>query len=272
MYSNLIEKNQKKKESENGFGLSAVIITYNEIGYIERCIDSIQFVDEIVVVDSYSTDGTWEFLKNQDGLQVYQHTFENFTKQKTFALSKASKDWILFLDADEVIPENLRTEILETLSKPTEKDAFWIYRRFMFKNKRLYFSGWQTDKNYRLFRKSRVAFNPNKIVHETLNVGGSSGVLKNSLIHYSYKNFGDYKSKMLHYGRLRAREEFTQNKSLTNLRMVIKPIWKFLNHYILRLGILDGKKGIVICYLNALGVYERFRELKRLKKNTSRVI
>lgn len=263
----MIETNPNNNQAETGIRLSAVIITFNELGYIERCIDSVRFADEIIVVDSFSTDGTWEFLNNHSEVQAIQHSFENFTEQKTFALSQTSGEWILFLDADEIIPENLQTEIIETVSGSTSKVAFWVYRRFMFENKRLYFSGWQTDKNYRLFRKSKVSFDPNKLVHETLNIKGEAGTLKNVLVHYSYKNYADYKSKMLQYGRLRAREDFKKNKSFPKVLIAVKPIWKFLNHYIIRLGILDGKKGIIICYLNALGVYERFRELKRLKSN-----
>ena len=91
--------------------ISALIITYNEMGYIEKCIDSIQFADEIIVVDSYSTDGTYEYLKNHPKVRVIQNEFENYTAQKSFALKWASHDWVLFLDADEVVTDKLRNEI-----------------------------------------------------------------------------------------------------------------------------------------------------------------
>jgi len=136
----------------------------------------------------------------------------------------------------------------------------------MFQNKKLRFSGWQTDKNYRLFRKSKAKFCDSKIVHETLDVDGKSGILNEKLIHYCYKNYEDYKCKMLKYGRLKAIESFYTEKSFNYMLMFFKPSWKFFNHYILRFGFLDGKKGFSVCYLNALGVLERFRELKRLEQ------
>ncbi|RNC90299.1 MAG: glycosyltransferase family 2 protein [Allomuricauda sp.] len=246
--------------------VSALIITYNEMGYIERCIDSIAFADEVIVIDSYSTDGTFEYLQNHPKVHVLQNPFENFTAQKSFALKQASNDWILFVDADEVVSNPLQKEILHTVNDPNACEAYWFYRDFMFKDQRLRFSGWQTDKNHRLFRKSKCKFTDKKIVHETLEVDGNSCILKERLTHYCYKNYEDYKGKMLKYGRLKAKEAFYRENQFNYLFMILKPAWKFFNHYILRLGFLDGKKGITICYLNALGVLERYRELKRLEK------
>jgi len=256
----IIEKMNSSEEK-----ISAVIITYNEIGYIEKCIQSIDFADEIIVVDSFSTDGTYEYLLNLENVKVIQHPFDNFTLQKSYALKQATNDWVLFLDADEVVPENLKNEIIETLNSAPEHSAYWFYRKFMFQNKSLRFSGWQTDKNYRLFRKSKVKFSEEKLVHETLDVAGSSGILSEKLIHYCYKNFREYKDKIISYGRLKAKESFFKEKKFNYAYMILKPSWKFFHRYIFRLGILDGKKGIIICYLDALGVLERYRELKRLE-------
>ena len=236
------------------------------MGYIEQCLDSVSFADEIVVVDSYSTDGTFEYLEQHPKVRVVQHPFENFTAQKSFALNQASNDWVLFIDADEVVSKKLETEILETINNPKACEAYWFYRKFMFKNQRLRFSGWQTDKNHRLFRKSKVKFTDKKLVHETLEVDGNSCILKEKLTHYCYKSYEDYKGKMLKYGQLKAKEAFYKEKSFSYLALIFRPAWKFFNHYIIRLGILDGKKGVIICYLNALGVLERYRELKRLEK------
>ena len=252
--------------SEQTKKLSALIITYNEMGYIEKCIDSVSFADEIIVVDSYSTDGTYEFLVNHPKVKVIQHPFSNFTSQKSFTLKQASNDWVLFLDADEVVTEPLQSEVVKTINSGTKNVAFWFYRKFMFQNKNLNFSGWQTDKNYRLFRKSKVQFSDKKIVHETLIVNGLSGILNEKLTHFCYKNYEDYKQKMLKYGRLKAKESFYREKKFTYLIILVKPFWKFFNHYILRLGFIDGKKGFTISYLNALGVLEYCKELKRLEK------
>lgn len=245
--------------------LSAVIITYNEANYIKDCIESVLFADEIIVVDSFSTDGTWEYLESHPKVTAIQHPFEDFTKQKSYALGLAKNDWVYFFDADERVTPKLEKEINSIINNPESNDAYWNYRIFMFKNKRLYFSGWQTDKVYRLFKKSKCKFINERIVHETLKVNGSEGFLKEKLIHYSYKDYDDYKGKMLKYGRLKAKESFLKGKKWNIFQQYLRPSWKFFNHYIIRFGILDGTKGITICYLNALGVYERFRELKRLQ-------
>jgi glycosyltransferase involved in cell wall biosynthesis len=246
--------------------ITALIITYNEIGYIEKCIASISFADEIIVVDSYSTDGTYEYLLNHPKVRVIQNPFKNFTAQKSFTLKQATNDWVLFLDADEVVPENLKNEIWATINNNPKHVAYWFYKKFMFQKERLRFSGWQTDKNYRLFRKSKVNFSNKRIVHETLDIAGTTGILKNKLTHYCYKEYEMYKNKMMLYGRLKAKEAYNKNKRFSYALLLIKPMWKFFNSYIIRLGFLDGKKGMVICHLDALCDVERYRELHRLER------
>lgn len=245
--------------------ITALIITFNEIGYIEKCIASISFADEIIVVDSYSTDGTYEYLSNHPKVRVIQNPFKNFTAQKAFTLKQATNDWVLFLDADEVVPENLQNEIRATINNNPKHVAYWFYRKFMFQKERLRFSGWQTDKNYRLFRKSKVNFSDKRIVHETLDINGTTGKFKNKLTHYCYKDYEVYKNKMMLYGRLKAKEAFNKNKRFSYALLLLKPMWKFFNSYIIRLGFLDGKKGVVICHLDALCDVERYRELQRLE-------
>lgn len=247
--------------------ISALVITYNEIGYIENCIKSVEFADEIIVIDSYSTDGTYEYLRAHPGVKVIQHPFKNFTAQKAFTLEQATNDWVIFVDSDEVITHELCEEITDTVNGPKKHVAYWFRRKFMFQEKHLRFSGWQTDKNYRLFRKSKVKFSEKRIVHETLEVDGTSGVLKSKLIHYCYRNFNNYKSKMLCYGRLKAKEAVINNKSFTIAGLILKPTYKFLYNYLVRLGFLDGIKGITVCYLNALSDWERYIELRRLSES-----
>lgn len=245
--------------------ISALVITYNEIGYIENCIKSVEFADEIIVVDSYSTDGTYQYLLAHEKVKVIQHPFKNYTAQKAYALEKASNDWIIFVDADEVVTSPLQNEIIDTVNGPKEHAAYWFRRKFMFQDTRLRYSGWQTDKNYRLFRKSKVKFSEKRIVHETLEVNGTSGILKEKLTHYCYRNFNNYKGKMLCYGRLKAKEAIVQNKRFSFGLLLFKPTYKFMYNYIVRLGMLDGMKGVKVCYLNALGDWERYLELRRLE-------
>ncbi|MGJ8738111.1 glycosyltransferase [Zobellia laminariae] len=254
----------KKPKTNN---ITALLITYNEIEHIDAVLENIDFADEIIVVDSFSTDGTVERIKAHSGVKFIQREFKNYTDQKAYAMEQASNDWILFLDADERLTPELRKEVIETVNTNNEEiSAYYFYRTFMFKKEELRYSGWQSDKNYRLFKKSKVNFTKDRIVHETLVVNGKSDVLKHRLIHYSYKNYEDYKSKMVKYGQMKAIEELPKNYSPNAYHFIVRPSYKFINHYILRLGILDGKKGLIICYLNALGVYSRYKELKRLRK------
>lgn len=249
--------------------ISALLITFNEEKNIDEVLKNLEFADEIIVVDSFSTDNTVEKINQHDTVKLIQREFKNYTDQKGFALDQASYEWVLFLDADERITPELREEILQVINTQEKTaSAYYFLRTFMFKNKILHFSGWQTDKNYRLFKKREVHFAKDRIVHETLVVKGESETLKNRLIHYSYSSYEDYRGKMIKYGKMKALDEFKNGKKGSWLHSIFRPLYKFINHYIIRLGFLDGKKGVTICYLNALGVHAKYKELKRLHKNS----
>jgi len=244
-----------------------LLITFNEENNIDEVLTNLDFTDEIIVVDSFSTDRTMEIVAKHKRVRGVQRAFKNYTDQKQFALDLATNDWILFLDADERIPDALKNEIIALVNIESETaSAYYFLRIFMFQNKVLRFSGWQTDKNYRLFKKSKVGFAKDRIVHETLIVDGPSRTLKNKLIHYSYADYDNYRSKMVNYGKMKAKEEFRKGKRSKWHHFLWRPAYKFVNHYILRLGILDGKRGIIICYLNALGVWSRCVEMNKLTK------
>ncbi|MBZ0325989.1 MAG: glycosyltransferase family 2 protein [Altibacter sp.] len=246
--------------------LSALLIVYNEIKQLPDAIDTVAFADEIIVIDSYSNDGTYEALLNDKRVQVFQKKFGDYASQRNFALSKAAHEWVLFIDADERIPEVLREEIQQTLLGNPHIAAYYFYRQFMYKGKPLRFSGLQTDKIYRLFKKDRASYIPSKLVHENLEVVGESGMLKHKLLHFFYEDYETYKGKMIAYGKLKGKELFLKGERYSLLKRYLKPLYKFLTHYIIRLGILDGKKGWIISKLNALSVSERYRELRRLQR------
>lgn len=246
--------------------ISALFITYNEAKHITSVLENVSFADEIIVVDSISTDGTQEKIKQFPNVKLIERPFKDFTDQKSFALEQASNEWVLFLDADERIPDALKNEILKEVNSTDDvtASAYFFRRTFMFKERVLRFSGWQSDKNYRLFKKSKVHFATDRTVHETLVIDGKSKTLNNKLIHYSYDSYHKYKEKMLKYGAMKAADEFEKGGKAKWYHFAIRPTYKFLNHYILRLGILDGFKGVIICYLNALGVWQRYKTLKKL--------
>ncbi|AXB57224.1 glycosyltransferase family 2 protein [Flavobacterium fluviale] len=245
--------------------MTALIITYNEEENIRDVLYNLAFADEIIIVDSFSVDKTYEIASSFPNVKVVQRAFDNFASQRNFALSLASNSWILFVDADERLTQELQKEISFVTSQKDCASAYFVRRNFMFKNKKLRFSGWQTDKIIRLFKKENAIYNDEKIVHEKLIVNGKIGQLKTKLIHYSYSNYENYKQKMVFYGKLKAQEELLKNTNPNFFHFYIRPAYQFLNQYLLRLGILDGKKGVIICYLNALSVAVRFQELKKIR-------
>lgn len=247
--------------------ITGLVITLNEEKNIQSVIENLNFVDELIVVDSFSTDKTTDIIKNYPHVKLVQNVFENYTAQRNLALSFASNEWVLFLDADERIPQALKDEICSTVKNPEACDAYYFFRKFFFKDKPLHFSGLQTDKNIRLFKKDKGYYIPDRLVHEILKVEGSKGILKNKLIHYSYSDYNSYKSKMIYYAHLKAKEMFQKNLKPSFFIFWIKAIYKFFLKYFIRLGILDGKKGIIVCYLNALSIYKRYPELVLLYKN-----
>lgn len=245
--------------------LTALVITYNEEQNIRTVLDHLAFADEIIVIDSFSSDKTFEIASSIQNVKVVQRKFDNFASQRNFALNLATNSWILFMDADERLTSKLLDEIIFIINQKDSAAAYFMYRTFMFKGKKLRFSGWQTDKIIRLFRKENAFYNHEKIVHEKLIVKGEVSKLKNKLTHYSYSSYEDYKKKMILYGQLKVQEELQKKTNPNFFHFYIRPAYQFLNQYIARLGFLDGKKGIIICYLNALSVAVRFQELKKVK-------
>ena len=244
--------------------ISALIITYNEVNHIDHVIKNIAFADEIIVIDSFSTDGTFEKLSALKQVTTIQREFKNFADQRNFAIAQAQHDWILFIDADERITPKLKTEILETVNTSENIAAFMVKRLYFFKQKRIRFSGFQTDTTYRLFQRNKVKYIEDKIVHELPEIDGTSALLKNNMLHYCFDSAAHYKAKMEHYAKLKALELHQKGKRPNAFHFYIRPFYKFIVNYFFRLGFLDGKEGFTICYLSAYGVYFRYQELKRL--------
>ena len=248
--------------------ISVLIITLNEEINVKELLPDLDFADEVIIVDSYSTDNTKSIAQSFPNVTFIEHKFINYASQRNFALTQAKNTWILFLDADERIPAELKQEIKQTINNKDSLPAYYCYRTFMFKNTTLHFSGWQTDKIIRLFKKEKAHYDLEKLVHEKLISTGKTGKLKYKLIHYSYHSYPTYRQKMQIYGKLKAIEELKKRTQPTLFHFYIRPLYQFLYNYLIRMGILDGKKGIIICYLNAYSVYVRYQELKRIRLNS----
>ncbi|KUG10085.1 glycosyl transferase [Elizabethkingia sp. HvH-WGS333] len=242
--------------------VSGLIITYNEERNIAVVLSCFNFCDEIIVVDSFSTDKTVEIAQQNPKVKVYQQEFVDYTKQRNKALSLAENDWVFFLDGDERTTPDLEKEIIDTINDKDSKDAYYIYRIFFVGQKKINFSGTQNDKNFRLFRKSKAFYTETKKVHETLEVQGSTGILKHKLLHYSFEDFESFKKKMVYYGLLKGTELVEKGKKYSVFTRWSKVAFKFIKTYFLKLGILDGIDGLKISYLQSLYVDETYQTLK----------
>jgi glycosyltransferase involved in cell wall biosynthesis len=244
--------------------ISVLIITLNEEKQMKALLADLGFADEIIVVDSFSSDNTEAICKSFENVKFIQNKFKNYSDQRNFAILQAKNDWVLFLDADERLTPELKNEILVTVKNNETYAAFLFSRTFMFENKVLNFSGNQNDKIFRLFNKKQAEYISDRLIHEKLKVDGKIGVLKNKLIHYSYANYDSYKSKIIRYGKFKAQEKFIRKQKSSDLLHLFHPIYNFSYNYIIRLGFLDGKKGVLICYLNAYCIHIRYQELEQL--------
>lgn len=242
--------------------ITAIIPTFNEEDNIQRALNSVSFADEIIVIDSFSTDKTVEIVKNNEKAILLQRKFDDFSTQKNYAIQQATHNWIFLLDADEEIVPKLKEEIIKTVKKPKNNIAFYVKRAMFFNKKRIYFSGFQNSKVKRLFLKNYCEYTGK--VHEKLQCNGTVGTLSHKLNHYSYKSNVQYKKKLEHYAKLQAQELFLKEKKVTLFHLYIKPLARFVIHLTIKLGFLDGVKGVQLAYLHGYGVYKRYTELKKL--------
>ncbi len=239
--------------------ITALAITFNEEENVKRYVESLAFADEIIFVDSQSTDKTTQ-LAEEMGVKVIQRKFDNFSNQRNFAIEQASNDWIMFFDLDEIISPELESEIKTTLSNPTDSVAFYVRRNFYFMGKRIRFGGWQNDKAIRLFDRKYAKYNGN-LVHELVKSDGKTAVLKNRLEHYSYKNFDNYNDKLNLYSKLQAEKLYRTQKRPNLYHFFVRPMYRFLWQYLFRLGICDGKEGFILAYVHSFSVFKRYLQL-----------
>lgn len=246
--------------------ISALLITHNEEKNMEKYLEEAWYADEIVIVDSESTDRTAEIAKKHPKVRFIVRKFDNFTAQKNFAIDQAKNEWVTFFDADERIPKALVYEMLDEIEKD-EADGFFVYRRFYFLDKYIKHSGWQNDKVIRLFRKKYNRYGEGRLVHELIDSKGRVKHLRNRLDHYSYSSVEEYDRKLTQYSHLRAEELHQRGLKPNAFHFWVKPWYRFMHHYIMRLGILDGEEGYIISKLHAHSVFKRYLFLSKMIEN-----
>ncbi|HAP04374.1 MAG TPA: LPS biosynthesis protein [Methylophilaceae bacterium] len=242
--------------------LSVIIIAKNESQNIADCIKSAHFADEVVVLDSGSSDNTSSIAKKL-GARVFNKPWKGYGQNKNLAMQLAKHEWIFSLDADERITPSLKQEILRTI-KQAHLNVYDVPRRSLFVSRFIKYSGWQPDRTKRLFKKGYAKFSEHH-VHEHLISKDEVGHLSQPLIHYSYRDFETVLKKINVYSSLGAKDLKKRGKSGSLKKAIFHAIWAFMRTYFLRLGFLDGREGLMLAISVAEGTYYRYIKLIYLK-------
>ena len=246
--------------------ISALAIVYNEEHNIREYLQNMSFADEIVVVDSFSTDKTPEIIKQEfPHVRFYQRIFDDFSSQRNYTIKLASNDWVVFFDADERVSQKGIAEIVKKLNTKPEEVAFWVKRIFYYEGRPLINNRFNTDRTVRIFRKSKCRYS-RKLVHEKLVIKGKSGLLKTAIDHYSFKTREEFLNKRLMYSQLKAKELLDKGIEPTSYHFVIRPKFRFFKYYILKLGLLNGRRGYEIAKILSHDEYMRYVYLVEMQK------
>lgn len=244
--------------------ISVIIITYNEEQNLERCLRSVQGIaDEIVVVDSFSTDQT-EAICRKYAVHFIQHAFDGYVEQKNWAMGQATFPYVLSLDADEALSAELRKSILQ-VKENWSSDGYIFSRMTNYCGKWIRHGSWYPDYKLRLWDKRKGQWTGVKI-HEKveLQTPFSTKVLEGDLLHYSYYSISQHIDQANKFTDITAIEAFQRKKKASALKICINPCWKFIRDYIVKLGFLDGYYGFVVCYISAFATYLKYAKLRQL--------
>jgi len=248
--------------------ISAVVITLNEERNIGRCIDSLAGVaDDIIVVDSGSADRT-EQICVEKGVRFFFHAWEGYLEQKNHANTLASHPWILSLDADEALSDELRESILSIKEDP-EFDGYEMNRLTNYCGKWIRHCGWYPDKKIRLFHRDKFEWGGERI-HETLDKKDREarvGKLKGDLHHYSYYSISEHIAQANHFTDLTAAMAFDKGKRAGSLKIIFSPLVKFIRDYFIKLGFLDGYYGYIVCRISAQATFMKYSKIRQLNND-----
>jgi glycosyltransferase involved in cell wall biosynthesis len=245
-------------------GVSATIITLNEAANIEACLASVAWVDEVVVVDSGSTDGTTDLARARGARVIARDWPGSYAAQKNFAAGEAAHDWILSVDADERVTTALASEIRAVLASGPPAAGYRIPRVTWHLGRWIRTTDWYPDYQLRLYDRRRATWPP-RLVHESVRVDGAPGYLKSDLEHYAYRDISHHHQAMDRYTTLAARQMHEQGRRAGAFDLVLHPPAAFLRNYLLKRGCLDGLPGFVISAMNAYYVFLKFAKLWELQ-------
>ena len=251
---------------------SGVIITYNEEKHIEKCLASLApVVDEIVVVDSFSTDKT-KSICNKYNVKFIEQEFLGYVEQKNFALEEAKYDYVIALDGDEALSKELQKSISE-LKNNWKFDGYYCNRFNFFCGQWIKHSDWYPNKKLRIFDRRKAKWSGRKI-HEFVSIKDSEevGQLKGDILHYTYESYSEFNLQTEKFSTLSAQEYFEEGKNAPYWKIIWNPFWAFFKAYFLRLGVLDGLNGLIICYQTGNITFLKYIKLRELIRQSNHKI
>lgn len=251
--------------------ITVIITTFNEAHNIEAALLSVaDYASEIIVVDSFSTDGTVEIISEKfPKVKLLFRKYSGPADQKNWAIPQAQNEFILLVDADERATPQMWQEIENLMCEPEIlKDAYWIGFTHFFMDQQVRYSGWQNDKTIRFIRRDKCRYNNNRVHEEIIIEGLKVGFLKSKFLHYTFKDAVHFVRKQVRYARWSAEDYDEETRRITWYHLILKPFFRFFKHFIIKLGFLDGKVGLIISSVAAWSVFMRYVFLleKRRKK------
>ena len=242
--------------------ISATIITYNEERNLPRAIESLRCADEIVIIDSGSSDRTLEIAEKL-GARIVESPWPGYAKQKNLAAEQAAYDWILSLDADESLSEALEGEIWQLKKNGPQFDAYTMPRMAQYLGRWIRHSGWYPDRKVRLYDRRKARW-VGEYVHETVRVDGRLGHLESNLLHFTCNSLSEHLKTMDRYTTLAAEQLVAQETLIGWAQLALDPPWTFFKTYVLQRGFLDGTEGLAIAYMAALYNFLKYAKAKNM--------
>ena len=246
---------------ENRPAISAVVITLNEEDNIAACLEGLAWADEIVVLDSESTDRTVEIARKYTG-KVFVEPWEGNGRHKNRAVELAAGPWIFSIDADERVSDELAAEIQDAVVSG-RAGAYSVKRKNLYRGRWIKHGGWWPDRVKRLFQKDIARFN-DALIHDSLVVNGALAHLNGHIVHYSFGSVSDFLDRMAKYAVNTAADRFKRGKKVSWFGTMVHTWWAFMKGYVLRLGFLDGGAGLLIAFSSCAGVFYRYAILKEM--------
>ncbi len=243
-------------EKRNRLQVSALVTAHNEEEMLPDCLASLEWADEVIVVDSGSTDRTRDIARDF-GARLLEREYETAARQKNWAIPQCKHQWVILLDADERVSKGLEKEILGLLAEGPRYDGYWIGRENVFLGKIMRHGGWESDTVIRFFHRDRARYD-DRLVHEEIELEGHVPVLEHKLLHLTFRSFEQYWPKVERYARWGARDAHRRGRRITALGVLAHALARFLRNYCFRLGFLDGAHGLILAGFSALTTFLKY--------------